>query len=80
MSLLDNYLVLWAVFVIGCEYYLAKKVIDSSGETPWPDDDSKALARDEANRVNESNNASRRLVRVGYICVPALILFFINVL
>jgi hypothetical protein len=80
MSFVENYFVLWAVLGIVCEYYLAKKVVDSSGETPWPDDDSKALARNAAKQVNESNSASRRLVRVTYVCVPALILFFISVL
>lgn len=80
MTFVDNYLVIWAVLVVGCEYYLAKKIVDSSGETPWPDDDSKELAKDEANRINELNSSSRRFVRVTYVCVPAVILFFINVL
>lgn len=75
-----NFLVGWAIIAVICEIYLHKVVVDSTGETPWPDDDGKAMARQYAKYENDANSVKRRALRVTYIIVPALVAFFVFVM
>lgn len=75
-----KFLIGWAIIAVLCEIYLHRAVVDSSGETPWSDDDSKAMARQYAKYDNDANSAKRRSFRVTYIMVPALVAFFIFVM
>lgn len=66
----------WFLIVIICEVYLAKSVVDSNGETSWPDDDSKALATQHAKYKNDDNDRKRRLIRFIYIVLLVLLILF----
>jgi hypothetical protein len=74
-----NFLIGWVILAVICEIYLRKFVVDSSGETPWPDDDSKAMARQYAKYDNDANSAKRRALRITYMVAPALAAFFVFV-